>query len=324
MVALMLSAAAAPPAEARYSNPVYSRSFPDPSVLRTEAGEYFAYGTSTEWRGRPHYFPILRSADLVHWKHVGDAFRGPAPWARDRHWAPSAIQHAGRTYLFYSARSRRGRHCVAVATAARPGGRFRHRALLACGRPLGYIDPFPFIDPASGQAWLYFARADPTCHRRHGRCFISALPLDVDLLTVTGPRQILLGVSEPWETARRYETVENPHVFEDGGRYYLLYSANDWRTAAYSMGYAVGPTPVGPFVKAGAPLLARAPGVYGPGGGSLTVGPSGGLWLVYAARRAKRQRLSRRRSRTLHIDPVSLLAGELFTEGPTPGLHLDP
>ena len=71
-------------------------------------------------------------------------------------------------------------------------------------------------------------------------------------------------MSEPWEARPGYQTVENPFLFEHDGLYYLLYSANDWRTPDYAMGYAVSSSPLGPFVKAGAPLLARAPGVAGP------------------------------------------------------------
>jgi beta-xylosidase len=186
--------------------------------------------------------------------------------------------------------------------------------VLACGRPLGYIDPFAFVDPETGQAWLYLARADPTCHRRHGRCFIATLPLSSDLTQVIGEREEVLGVTEPWERTGDYETVENPYVFYRGGSYYLLYSANDWRSPDYAMGYAVGPTPIGPFSKLGLPLMSRTASIRGPGGGSLVEGPSGGLWMAYHARR---RGLGDPRRRLLHIDPVALLGRELITPGPT-------
>ena len=290
-------------------------------MLRLPGNVYYAYSTAVEWGRRSHWFPIIRSTDLVSWRHVGDAFRRPPAWARDRHWAPSALQHEGRTHLFYSARGRSGRHCVAMASARRPRGPFRHRAVLACGRPLGYIDPFGFVDPATGQPWLYVARADPTCHRRPGRCFIAAMPLSSDLTRVIGPRKVVLGVTEPWERRRGYETVENPYVFESGGRYYILYSGNDWRSPDYAMGYAVGPTPVGPFVKAGPPVMAGTDAVRGPGGGSLVEGPGGGLWMAYHARR---RGVGDPRRRSLHLDPVALMAGELFTPGPSRAQPLTP
>jgi beta-xylosidase len=148
------------------------------------------------------------------------------------------------------------------------------------------------------------------------------LPLRRSLLGVAGPRRILVGVSLPWEGRDGYATVENPFVLEHEGLYYLLYSANDWRTADYAMGYAVGPSPTGPFVKAGgAPLLARAPGVGGPGGGSVVIGPSGGLWLVYHARRWG---FAHQGKRTLHIDPLNLEGDALRARGPTPGLGIVP
>jgi beta-xylosidase len=272
--------------------------------------DYYAYGTSVDWR-RPHYFPILRSPDLIHWRYVGDAFRRPPRWASDRHWAPAPLQRGSRTYLFYSARGRHGRHCVAVAVARRPAGPFHHRSVIACGRPLGYIDPFPLVEP-DGSTWLYFARADPTCRAAKPSCFISVLPLTPDLERPAGPRQIVLGVSEPWETRRGYQTVENPFVFEAGGVYYLLYSANDWRTADYAMGYAVGPSPTGPFVKAESPFLSRGLGLTGPGGGSVVPGPDGGLWLVYHARRSGRPK---GKSRILYVDPLSLRGGLLSVSG---------
>jgi beta-xylosidase len=272
------------------------------------------------WNGRRRLFPVLHSRDLIHWRPLGDAFPRAPRWTRDRLWAPSPLRRGGRIYLFYSARARSGRHCVAVATAPRPAGPFRHRAVLACGRPLGYIDPFPFVD-SGGTTWLYFARADPRCYAARGSCFISVYRLARNLMRVSGPRRIVLGVSEPWEARPGYETVENPFVLQYGGQYYMLYSANDWRTADYAMGYAVSSSPLGPFVKAGGPLLSSAPGVTGPGGGSVVTGPNGGFWLVYHARRSG---FAHSRKRTLHIDPLLLDSGTLSTAGPTPGLAMFP
>src|SRR5690348_12649996 len=57
---------------ATYRNPVFSRDFPDPDVLKV-GGDYYAYGTTTGWESFDHLFPILRSRDLTHWRYVGDA-----------------------------------------------------------------------------------------------------------------------------------------------------------------------------------------------------------------------------------------------------------
>jgi beta-xylosidase len=174
---------------------------------------------------------------------------------------------------------------------------------------------------SQGRAWLYVARADPLCHLTLGSCFISAYRLSDDLLRVVGPRRILLGVSEYWERGPDYETVENPFVFEHEGTYYMLYSANDWRTEEYAMGYAVASSPVGPFVKAREPLMSTTPVVSGPGGGSVVVGPGGGHWLVYHGRRSG---FGKPHERMLHIDPLVVGAGAMTTSGPTVGMDLAP
>jgi beta-xylosidase len=298
----------------RYRNPVFGLEFPDPVALRA-GRDYYAYGSTVFWRGRRRLLPILRSHDLIHWRYSGDAFRRPPRWTRDRWWAPGVLRRGDTYYLYYSAQRRPdGRHCIAVATANRPRGPFRSRSVLACGRPGGYIDPAPFID-SDGRAYLYFARADTRCRVRPRYCFISAVRLRDDLLRVVGRRRIVLGVSELWEVGRRSATVENPWLVKRGRRYYLLYSANDWQRK-YAMGYAVSSSPLGPFVKGSRPILERSPEAGGPGGGSVVVGPHGGDWLVYHARRTRR-RPPGDRPRLLHIDPISWADGRPEVEGPS-------
>src|SRR5436305_1607409 len=64
-------------ASTTYYNPVFSRNFPDPMVLRINAHNYYAYGTTVPWQGG--LFPILHSSDLVHWKPAGSIFKkGPS------------------------------------------------------------------------------------------------------------------------------------------------------------------------------------------------------------------------------------------------------
>jgi hypothetical protein len=69
-------------------------------------------------------------------------------------------------------------------------------------------------------------------------------------------------------------------VVEDQGRHYLFYSANDWRTADYTVGYAVCETPLGPCAKpAHSPWLAASNGAHGPGGAEL-FRDRDGVWMV--------------------------------------------
>jgi len=73
---------------------------------------------------------------------------------------------------------------------------------------------------------------------------------------------------------RRWE--EGSTTFKLGGTYYLTYSANNWESPSYGVGYATARSPLGPFKKyAGNPILQQDPtiGMYSTGHGSLAFSP---------------------------------------------------
>ena len=75
---------------------------------------------------------------------------------------------------------------------------------------------------------------------------------------------------------RRWE--EGSTTFRHAGVYYLTYSANNWQTPAYGVGYAVSHSPLGPFKKyAGNPILSQdaSIGMYSTGHGSVAFSPDG-------------------------------------------------
>jgi beta-xylosidase len=310
----------APAAQPAYFNPVYGRVFPDPGVMRV-GRLYYAYGTTTGNRKRD-LFPVLRSRDLVHWRKLGYAMRRPPRWSHAHWWAPSPLKRGKRYYLFYSAKARRpNKMCVAVAVARHPQGPFHHRARLACAGAGGALDPAPMA--VGRRVYLYFARTDAFCRTFPGRCSIAGMRLSRNLLHARARPRRLLGIDQPWESSRRYAAVENPFVFKRGPRFYLLYSANDWRRA-YGMGYAVSRSPLGPFTKPESrPFLRARRGIFGPGGGSAVVGPRGQLWLVYHARRQGVGFVPDRR-RSLNIDRLMVGGGRVRVMGPSFGSAVRP
>ena len=77
--------AAAPPSrQARdgYVNPVLDADFPDPAVILAPDGYYYAYATQTLRDGEWINIQVARSADLVHWEHLGDALPEKPDWAQ--------------------------------------------------------------------------------------------------------------------------------------------------------------------------------------------------------------------------------------------------
>jgi hypothetical protein len=85
---------------------------------------------------------------------------------------------------------------------------------------------------------------------------------------------------------RRWE--EGSTTFRSGGRYYLTYSANNWESPSYGVGYATATNPLGPWKKAPEnPILSQDPqiGMYSTGHGSLAFSPDGSeMYYVHHGR----------------------------------------
>jgi beta-xylosidase len=303
-----------------YTNPVYGR-IADPMALQVGA-DYYAYATGTN-------FPILHSTDLVNWRRVGTAFTPDTSpsWSTGNPWGPSVLAvptsssrpcpgfdlPVGATcfFLYYTGLNESlatASNCLGVATSDCPDGGFKDQGILTngrtpvrgpvgCGDRGGYsnIDPAPFID-VDGRAYLYFL----TGRNRSGAWAprISVVRLDDDLLHASGRRIPLLSGTQAWERRGRIRWVEGPWVVRRGSFYYLFYSGANWRAASYAMGYAVGPSPLGPFRKSRRnPILRGTRRVIGPGGGSVVKGPASARdQMIYHARAGAR------RPRTLRID----------------------
>jgi GH43 family beta-xylosidase len=86
---------------------------------------------------------------------------------------------------------------------------------------------------------------------------------------------------------RRWEEGSTTLHWVDG-RYYLTYSANNWETPQYGVGYAVADRPLGPFRKSPAnPVLSQdaSIGMYSTGHGSIAASPDGSeLYYVHHGR----------------------------------------
>lgn len=261
----------------------------DPSILRKTTGEvvsydgkYYLYYTG----GTPnaHSFACRSTTDFVRWKDEGVVFDGKGTWARSAYWAPETYEIDGRYYLFFSAQNselpwtQEEHFNIGVAVSDRPTGPFRlieDKPIFEPGYPI--IDANLFIDD-DGAAYLTYSRC---CYRhpveselaelakREGwfeqieESWVYGVRLAPDFKTVVGEPVLLLrppvrldDKQAEWESRsvthreinRRW--TEGSTLFKHAGRYYLMYSGNNFMGDYYAVGYATSDRPLGPYVKA--------------------------------------------------------------------------
>jgi hypothetical protein len=297
------SAAAYPGAPWFEPSKPYTQNFADPHVIRV-GNEYYAYATGTGGS----YLPVMRSTDLRTWvardaydpggglaqKYPGfnDALPYVASWGVHREttmhmssWVTApGVERFGGTYNAYYglwAGTNPDRHCISVATSSSPQGPFSDRtsAPLSCedGNAPGDIDPYPFIDPATGTPYLIWSSQG---HSGVGKTHVFSRQLTADGLAFApgSVRHSLTTTTQGWEGLM----VENPSMIRYADRYFLVYSGNDWWTDRYAIGYAECAGPLGPCHKPqGGPILGNHGDKLGPGGQSLFLDTSGRLMMAY-------------------------------------------
>ncbi len=100
---------------------------------------------------------------------------------------------------------------------------------------------------------------------------IFAQRLDLASGTLYGERHIVLANDLPWEG----HLVEGPWLTKRHGRYYLLYSGNDFSTSQYGVGVAVADSVFGPYAKSARPFVQSTSQWWGPGHPSVADAPDG-------------------------------------------------
>lgn len=90
---------------------------------------------------------------------------------------------------------------------------------------------------------------------------------------------------QPWENTRsvKWTVTEGPTVLKRGNKYYMFYSANDFRNPDYAVGYATADHPLGPWMKSEQnPVISRQmAGINGPGHGDIFTDDKGKMYYVF-------------------------------------------
>jgi beta-xylosidase len=320
LLAMTLAAIASPAAA---QNPIVPGWYADPEI-RVFAGQYWIYPTYSDDDGtpvmsahfkpeqaatlrqhmvRPSYlrqtfFNAFSSPDLVHWtkhSHVIDV--ADVPWAAYAVWAPSVIAREGRYYMFFGAndiQSDAELGGIGLAVADRPDGPFRD----ALGKPLigafhngaQPIDPFVYRDD-DGQGYLYYG----------GWSHCNVVRLSADLRSVVPFPD---GATFKEITPPGY--VEGSFVIKRKGVYYLMWSEGGWTGPDYSVAYAVGPSPIGPFKPMGKILQQDFRIARGAGHHSVVNVPGTDDWYIVYHRRPLRD--DKGEHRQLAIDRMTFNA----------------
>jgi beta-xylosidase len=286
------------------ANPIVPGWYADPEI-RIFKGEYWIYPTYSDDFGKPDrsrsftaeqqrqraqskliWEPYLKqtflnafsSPDLVHWtkhEHVLDVEH--VAWAAYAVWAPSAIEHKGKYYLFFGAndiKSNGQPGGIGVAVSERPGGPFRD----AIGKPLvgeirngaQPIDQMVFKDD-DGQIYMYYG----------GWKHANVVKLAPDLLSLV-----------PFPDGETFKEITPDPAYVEGsfmakrkGKYYLMWSEGGWTGPDYRVAYAVGTSPFGPFKRVGTILEQDGKIARGAGHHSVVNIPGTDDWYIAYHRR---------------------------------------
>lgn len=257
-----MSTAAPPPDD--YTTPVWDQSFPDPYILQ-DGTTFRAYATS----GPLGRIQQITSNDLGSWARVSHDTLGAVPeWATvgtgedDGVWAPVVIRGSEGWVLFASLIERRsGKRCLmraAATTAAGPFTDSENGPFLCDEARNGIIDPS--VITAGGVTYLLW-KTEGVPGREAPAVWSAPLNPALDDLAAVAVR--LIKADQAWE----YPLVENPAMIENAGRFYLLYSAREYKTANYAFGWGVCASPSGPCGKPlDSPLMQTDADLEAPGG----------------------------------------------------------
>ncbi|MDR1557376.1 MAG: glycoside hydrolase family 43 protein [Tannerellaceae bacterium] len=232
----------------------------DPTIF-PDNGTYYLYGTNA-----PEGFRVYTSDDLIHWSVPAEAKDGLALRKGDSYgekgfWAPQVFRYNGQYYMAYTANEN-----IAIAVSDHPAGPFRQTVLAPIEAPTRQIDPYVFFDD-DGKIYLYHVRLNDG-----NRIFVAEMTDDLMYIKEETVKECIVAANE-WENAQKVEwtVAEGPTVLKQNGLYYLFYSANDFRSVDYAVGYAVADSPYGPWEKTtDSPVISRhILGYNGPGHGDF-------------------------------------------------------
>lgn len=301
-----------------YTNPVLDLDFPDPTVIQSPDGRFYAYATQTLARSPILNIQVSCSEDMVHWSPPVEALPVKPSWASttQEFWAP-CVDRRGTTYvMYYTAKADHGSGlCLGVATADDPLGPFVASGKpLVCGNGFVNIDPMAYDDPKTDKHFLFWGSGfEP----------IKVQELAADRLHFAAG-SAAVEVVFPCPDVPYERLVEGVFVHYREPYYYLFYSGDDCFSAAqsYAVMVARSTEPTGPFetlahaTNAPHSAILEANDRWGvPGHNSVVTDADGQDWIVYHAVDLRRDNLQRAAGSVGHIPRVMCIDRLHYRDG---------
>jgi hypothetical protein len=318
------------------SAPAFDADAPDPDVVR-DGPNYYAFTTGTALGNHIQALVDTSGSPQSGWRSytgqsVGSTALPAVPaWEQmNTQTSPGVFSWNGKWVMYYDASQSghaadTGFNCLSVATATRlalaPVFTDSSSRPLLCQTGLGgSIDPSPFVDPATGHAYLVWKSNDGGSNQP---ARLWSQQLSGDGMSLVGSAHQLLTQDTnafPWET-----TVENPQMVNAAGMYFLLFSTGTYNSSSYAETYATCAGPDGPCTQTQpTPILSSYGSASGPGGGSLFQDASGSWMIDYAAWKPGCSDYSCGGQRRLFVAPVSLSPPSFALAPPVTGMASTP
>ncbi len=240
----------------------------DPTIFY-DNGMYYLYGTYD--LNSKDGVKVYWAKDLYSFSESNSSValkKGEAYGTKD-FWAPQIWKEGGKYYMAYVADEH-----IAMASSTNPKGPF-----VGDDKPLidykKTIDPFVFKDDDGKRYLLHVEFSDGNkIYVARLKEYLSGIYPETDSLC--------LSAQDTWEK-KMDNVVEGPTVLKRNGWYYLIYSANHFKSKYYAVGYAVSKSIYGPWTKCqDNPVLSiEGTGISGTGHGDIFQDKNGQLFYVF-------------------------------------------
>jgi xylan 1,4-beta-xylosidase len=247
----------------------------DPTIFYHD-DTYYLYGTVEG--NADQGFLVYSSSDMKHWTGPVGAKEGFAlskenVFGDKGFWAPQVFYHNQQFYMAYTANEN-----IAIAKSDSPLGPFTQEIKKSLDAPVKQIDPYIY-QAEDGKVYLYHVRL-----KEGNRIYVAEMAEDLSAIKEETLTECI-DAGEGWENTADapWPVAEGPTIIKKSGRYYLIYSANDFRNPDYAVGYVVSEHPLGPWKKhTGNPILHQKDlNQPGTGHGDLFSDKTGGLWYIF-------------------------------------------